>query len=55
VKSFIYLNEKKAASIYPLENGRGGGIGRRKGLKIPRWVTNVPVRVRPSAFIFNSC
>jgi hypothetical protein len=29
---------------------RGGGIGRRKGLKIPRWVTNVPVRVRPSAF-----
>ncbi len=29
------------------------GIGRRKGLKIPRWLSNVPVRVRPSAFIFN--
>ena len=25
------------------------GIGRRKGLKIPRWLSNVPVRVRPSA------
>jgi hypothetical protein len=49
LKSFIYLNEKKAASIYLLEHSRGGGIGRRKGLKIPRWVTNVPVRVRPSA------
>ncbi len=29
---------------------RGGGIGRRKGLKIPRRVTYVPVRVRPSAY-----
>ncbi len=24
------------------------------GLKIPRWLSNVPVRVRPSAFIFNN-
>ncbi len=30
------------------------GIGRRKGLKIPRWLSSVPVRVRPSAFIFNN-
>ena len=27
----------------------GGGIGRRKGLKIPREVTLVPVRLRPRA------
>jgi hypothetical protein len=27
----------------------GGGIGRRTGLKILRWVTTVSVRVRPSA------
>ena len=27
----------------------GGGIGRRKGLKIPREVTPVPVRLRPRA------
>jgi ferredoxin len=27
----------------------GGGIGRRKGLKIPRGVTLVPVRLRPRA------
>ena len=27
----------------------GGEIGRRKGLKIPRWVTTVPVRFRPEA------
>ena len=27
----------------------GGEIGRRKGLKIPRMVTSVPVRLRPRA------
>src|SRR3990167_11076355 len=32
----------------------GGGIGRRKGLKIPRWVTDVPVRLRPRAPIKSS-
>jgi lipoprotein-releasing system permease protein len=30
----------------------GGEIGRRKGLKIPRGVTLVPVRLRPRAFFF---
>jgi hypothetical protein len=25
----------------------GGGIGRRKGLKIPRWSPTVPVQIRP--------
>ena len=36
---------------------RGGGIGRRKGLKIPRIFISVPVRLRPSALIIksNSC
>ena len=29
----------------------GGEIGRRKGLKIPRMVTSVPVRLRPRAHI----
>lgn len=28
--------------------GRGGGTGRRRGLKIPRAVKSVPVRFRPS-------
>lgn len=32
----------------------GGGIGRRKGLKIPRGVTLVPVRFRPRAPIANA-
>jgi hypothetical protein len=32
---------------------RGGGIGRRKGLKIPRTFKSVPVRFRPSAHIEN--
>jgi hypothetical protein len=29
---------------------RGGGIGRRRGLKIPREATPMRVRVSPSAF-----
>ena len=29
---------------------RGGGTGRRTGLKIPRLVTTVPVRFRSSAY-----
>ena len=56
---FCYL-EKKREIIYILEleksllilfksELRGGGIGRRKGLKIPRRFAYVPVRVRPSA------
>src|SRR5690606_14426819 len=32
---------------------RGGGIGRRTGLKILGWVTTVPVRFRSSAPIFS--
>jgi hypothetical protein len=32
---------------------RGGGIGRRKGLKIPRIFISVPVRLRPSALILS--
>ena len=35
-----------AQSIY---TKRIYAISRRKGLKIPRWLSNVPVRVRPSA------
>ncbi len=34
-----------------LRSCRGGGIGRRKGLKIPRKLASVPVRVRPSALL----
>ncbi len=30
----------------------GGEIGRRKGLKIPRMVTSVPVRLRPRAYTY---
>ena len=30
----------------------GGEIGRRKGLKIPRMVTSVPVRLRPRAHYY---
>ena len=31
---------------------RGGGIGRRKGLKIPRLATAMPVRARPPALCY---
>ena len=50
----IYILEwEKNCLTYSGKICRGGGIGRRKGLKIPRRVTYVPVRVRPSALIFN--
>ena len=42
----------KAANVKDLFECRGGGIGRRKGLKILRVILPVPVRVRPSAPAF---
>ncbi len=38
-----------SAFLYEFTPSPGGGIGRRKGLKIPRLVTIVPVRLRPRA------
>ena len=37
------------ASIFFQIRGRSGETGRRKGLKIPRGVNSMPVRVRPPA------
>lgn len=40
----LTINRGLGRSLRP-----GGGIGRRKGLKIPRDLTPVPVRFRPRA------
>ena len=53
----LFIGSTPIAASAMKDLSRGGEIGRRKGLKIPRTLESVPVRLRPSALIIksNSC